>query len=198
MTTLLAPSSAKIRRERSLERTLSVFTIVERPPVRSSPDGGPSPISVSSISDLSIRRSLMLASPAMQLTKPAILVAPGSSIPFRAASFRLGRNVVSVHGAATQRDQLRLALAQEARRQGFTARRSILANDPARLNGLTKARIEIASRMPLKAPINADSRWCGQFTFGLRSSCRARREPMLALSGKGYPGIDIGCHLFTR
>jgi GTP cyclohydrolase II len=39
-----------------------------------------------------------------------------------------------------------------------TARGSLLTNNPAKLYGLTKAGIEIASRMPLEAPINADNR----------------------------------------
>ena len=34
----------------------------------------------------------------------------------------------------------------------------LLTNNPAKLDGLTKAGIEIASRMPLDAPINADNR----------------------------------------
>ncbi len=34
----------------------------------------------------------------------------------------------------------------------------LLTNNPAKLDGLTKAGIEIASRMPLEAPINADNR----------------------------------------
>jgi GTP cyclohydrolase II len=33
----------------------------------------------------------------------------------------------------------------------------LLTNNPAKLDGLTKAGIEIASRMPLDAPINADN-----------------------------------------
>jgi GTP cyclohydrolase II len=33
-----------------------------------------------------------------------------------------------------------------------------LNNNPAKLSGFTKARTEIASRMPLEAPINADNR----------------------------------------
>ena len=34
----------------------------------------------------------------------------------------------------------------------------LLTNNPAKLDGLTKAGIEVASRMPLEAPINADNR----------------------------------------
>ena len=34
----------------------------------------------------------------------------------------------------------------------------LLNNNPAKLYGLTKASIEITSRMPLEAPINADNR----------------------------------------
>jgi GTP cyclohydrolase II len=34
----------------------------------------------------------------------------------------------------------------------------LLTNNPAKLHGLTKAGIEIAGRMPLEAPINADNR----------------------------------------
>jgi GTP cyclohydrolase II len=34
----------------------------------------------------------------------------------------------------------------------------LLNNNPAKLYGFTKDRIEIASRMPLEAPINADNR----------------------------------------
>ena len=34
----------------------------------------------------------------------------------------------------------------------------LLTNNPAKLDGLAKAGIEIASRMPLEAPINADNR----------------------------------------
>jgi GTP cyclohydrolase II len=34
----------------------------------------------------------------------------------------------------------------------------LLTNNPAKLEGLAKAGIEIASRMPLEAPINADNR----------------------------------------
>ena len=34
----------------------------------------------------------------------------------------------------------------------------LLTNNPAKLDGLTKAGIEIASRMPLDAPVNADNR----------------------------------------
>jgi len=33
----------------------------------------------------------------------------------------------------------------------------LLTNNPAKLEGLTKAGIEIASRMPLDAPVNADN-----------------------------------------
>jgi len=39
-----------------------------------------------------------------------------------------------------------------------TARGSLLTNNRAKLYGLTKAGIEIAGRMPLEAPINADNR----------------------------------------
>jgi GTP cyclohydrolase II len=35
---------------------------------------------------------------------------------------------------------------------------ALLTNNPAKLDGLTKAGIEIVSRMPLEAPINADNR----------------------------------------
>jgi GTP cyclohydrolase II len=38
------------------------------------------------------------------------------------------------------------------------ARIVLLTNNPAKLDGLTKAGIEIASRMPLDAPVNADNR----------------------------------------
>ncbi len=34
----------------------------------------------------------------------------------------------------------------------------LLTNNPAKLDGLAKAGIEIAGRMPLEAPINADNR----------------------------------------
>jgi len=34
---------------------------------------------------------------------------------------------------------------------------TLLTNNPAKLDGLTRAGIEIASRMPLEAPINADN-----------------------------------------
>jgi GTP cyclohydrolase II len=34
----------------------------------------------------------------------------------------------------------------------------LLTNNPAKLEGLTKAGIEISGRMPLEAPINADNR----------------------------------------
>jgi len=34
----------------------------------------------------------------------------------------------------------------------------LLTNNPAKLYGFTKTGIEIASRMPLEAPINADNR----------------------------------------
>ena len=34
----------------------------------------------------------------------------------------------------------------------------LLTNNPAKLDGLTRAGIEIASRMPLDAPVNADNR----------------------------------------
>jgi GTP cyclohydrolase II len=33
----------------------------------------------------------------------------------------------------------------------------LLTNNPAKLDGLTRAGIEIASRMPLDAPVNADN-----------------------------------------
>ena len=40
-----------------------------------------------------------------------------------------------------------------------TARRVVLlTNNPAKLDGLAKAGIEIAGRMPLEAPINSDNR----------------------------------------
>ncbi len=34
----------------------------------------------------------------------------------------------------------------------------LLTNNPAKLDGLTKSGIEVASRMPLEAPVNADNR----------------------------------------
>ena len=34
----------------------------------------------------------------------------------------------------------------------------LLTNNPAKLDGLAKAGIEIANRLPLEAPINADNR----------------------------------------
>jgi GTP cyclohydrolase II len=35
---------------------------------------------------------------------------------------------------------------------------ALLTNNPAKLNGLTRAGIEIASRIPLEAPINSHNR----------------------------------------
>jgi hypothetical protein len=73
----------------------------------------------------------------------------------------------------------------------------LLTNNRAKLYGFTKTGIEIASRMPLEVPINADNRRymtvkavraghravrpADHSTFGLRSSCE-RAELMLALA----------------
>ena len=46
---------------------------------------------------------------------------------------------------------------KQARCAGCT-RVVLLTNNPAKLDGLLKAGIEIAGRMPLEAPINADNR----------------------------------------
>ena len=54
-----------------------------------------------------------------------------------------------------------------------------------------KGRIEIASRMPLKAPINADSRRYRSLDFRFEEFLRTRRAHV-GLGDKGYPGIDIG------
>jgi GTP cyclohydrolase II len=49
----------------------------------------------------------------------------------------------------------------------------------------------IASRMPLKAPINADNRRCRSLDFRFEEFLRTRRAHV-GLGDKGYPGIDIG------
>ncbi|HYS91757.1 MAG TPA: hypothetical protein VEN78_43250 [Bradyrhizobium sp.] len=54
-----------------------------------------------------------------------------------------------------------------------------------------KGRIEIASRMPLKAPINADNRRYRSLDFRFEEFLRTRRAHV-GLGDKGYPGIDIG------
>jgi GTP cyclohydrolase II len=54
-----------------------------------------------------------------------------------------------------------------------------------------KGSIEIASRMPLKAPINADSRRYRSLDFRFEEFLRTRRAHV-GLGDKGYPGIDIG------
>jgi GTP cyclohydrolase II len=54
-----------------------------------------------------------------------------------------------------------------------------------------KGRTEIASRMPLKAPINADNRRYRSLDFRFEEFLRTRRTHV-GLGDKGYPGIDIG------
>jgi GTP cyclohydrolase II len=49
----------------------------------------------------------------------------------------------------------------------------------------------IASRMPLKAPINADNRRCRSLDFRFEEFLRTRRAHV-RLGDKGYPGVDIG------
>ena len=51
--------------------------------------------------------------------------------------------------------------------------------------------VGIASRMPLKAPINADNRRNRSLDFRLEEFLRTRRAHV-GLGDKGYPGIDIG------
>jgi hypothetical protein len=73
----------------------------------------------------------------------------------------------------------------------FTARGSMLANNPAKLNGLTKAALKLLAGMPLKAPINADNRRYRSLDFRFEEFLRTRRAHV-GLGDKGYPGIDIG------
>jgi GTP cyclohydrolase II len=52
-------------------------------------------------------------------------------------------------------------------------------------------RIEIAGRMPLEVPINADNRRYRSLDFRFEEFLRTRRAHV-GLGDKGYPGIDIG------
>jgi GTP cyclohydrolase II len=54
-----------------------------------------------------------------------------------------------------------------------------------------KGRIEIASRMPLKAPINADNRRYRSLDFRFEEFLRTRGANV-GFGDKGYPGIDVG------
>ena len=54
----------------------------------------------------------------------------------------------------------------------------LLTNNPAKLDGLAKAGIEIAGRMPLEAPINADNRALSDGEGG------ARRAPARSSDGR--------------
>jgi GTP cyclohydrolase II len=55
-------------------------------------------------------------------------------------------------------DERHYGLAARMLRMLNCTRIVLLTNNPAKLDGLTKAGIEIASRMPIEAPINADNR----------------------------------------
>src|SRR5712672_1721578 len=214
MTSLLAPSSAKIRRERSPRRTLSGDSIAQGSR-RSAPDGG-TPQSLPHRFQISQFAGATLASPEVQLVSQRIRRVQFSvnAIPVRLHSACLTGNVFGSRRCDCG-DQLRLALAlledlgggiilylaQEGRGLGLAnkmrtyqlqddgldtfdanttlgfddderdygiaarmlrmlncTRVVLLTNNPAKLAGLTKAGIEIASRIPLDAPINADNR----------------------------------------
>jgi hypothetical protein len=56
---------------------------------------------------------------------------------------------------------------------------------------IRRSNVGIASRMPLKAPINADNRRYRSLDFRFEEFLRTRRAHV-GLGDKGYPGIDIG------
>src|SRR6267142_5028679 len=241
ITSLLAPSSAKIRRERSPRRTLSADSIAQGSR-RSPPDGG-TPQSLPHRFQISQFAGATLASPEVQLASQRIRRVQFSvnAIPVRLHSACLTGNVFG-HGAATAGTSfgslwrcsktsavasfsiwLRKAAglvsptrcghisrrttastrltptphsasmtmsattaSPHACSGCFTARGSVLTNDPAKLNGLTKA--------ALKLPAGADQ--CRQppyrsLDFRFEEFLRTRRAHV-GLGDKGYPGIDIG------
>jgi len=55
-------------------------------------------------------------------------------------------------------DERDYGIAARMLRMPNRARIVLLINNPAKLDGLAKAGIEIASRMPIEAPINSDNR----------------------------------------
>ncbi len=65
-------------------------------------------------------------------------------------------------------DERDYAIAARMLRMLNCTRITLLTNNPAKLDGLAKAGIQIVSRMPLEAPVNADNR---------RSWRRRRRVP---------------------
>ena len=241
MTSLLAPSSAKIRRERSPRRTLSADSIAQGSR-RSAPDGG-TPQSLPHRFQISQFAGATLASPEVQLASQRIRRVQFSvnAIPVRLhfrlpdwqrvrfTALRLRGPASAGSGVARRPRRWHHSLSgsgsppawsrqQDADNQSqddgldtFDANTTLGFDDDERdysiaacmlqmlyrtrigaheQSGQAKrshqGRIEIATRMPLKAPINADNRRIGHLIFGLRSSCE-RAELMLALVTRVTP-----------
>jgi len=145
MTSLLAPSSAKIRRERSPRRTLSADSIAQGSR-RSPPDDG-TPQSLPHRFQISQFAGATLASPEVQLASQRIRRVQFSvnAIPVRLHSARLTGNVFGSRRCDCG-DQLRLALALLEDLGGGII--LYLAQEARRLGLANKMRISVAGRRP--------------------------------------------------